>query len=181
MQSINSLLTKFQRNRFEPLVDPAEKIPDSPGNYILCLRHGSRLPSIGIEPTYSKFEGLDVVYTGISRDSLRRRDYRKHFTGNNAGQSTLRKSLGVLFGCMQIPRDKAALSNRTKFRPEDEQRLTEWMLDNLVMFYLVHPNFEQIEGKLIKHFNPPLNLRDNHSSVNLEFRKQLSLRRCNRA
>ena len=181
MQSINSLLDRFRRNRFEPSVDPAEKIPASPGTYILCLRRDSQLPSIGIKPTYTTFEGLDVIYTGISKDSLRRRDYRKHFTGNNAGQSTLRKSVGVLFGYGQIPRDKTTLSNKTKFCPEDEQRLTEWMSDNLVMFYLVHPNFRQIEGKLINHFNSPLNLRNNHSSVNFEFRKQLSQRRRNRA
>jgi hypothetical protein len=178
--NIDNLLDKFKRNRFEPLVHPAEKIPDRPGNYILCLRRGSKLPTIGIEPTHTRFEGLNVVYTGISSNSLRRRDYQKHF-GNNAGRSTLRKSLGVMFGCKQIPRDKATLSNRTKFCTEDEQRLTEWMKNNLVMFYLDQPNFGQIEGGLINHFSPPLNLRNNHNSVNLEFRKQLSQLRRKRA
>jgi hypothetical protein len=181
MMNIDDLLDKFRRNRYEPSsVYPAEKIPDRPGNYILCLRRGSKLRSIGIEPTCTTFEGLDVIYTGMSSD-LRRRDYHKHFIGNNAGQSTLRKSLGVLFGYRQIPRDKARLSNKTKFCSEDEQRLTEWMRNNLVMFYLDHPNFRQIEGKLINHYNPPLNLRDNHNPVNLEFRKQLSQLRRERA
>jgi hypothetical protein len=86
-----------------------------------------------------------------------------------------------MFGCKQISRDKATLSNRTKFRTEDEQRLTEWMKNNLVMFYLDQPNFGQIEGGLINHFNPPLNLRNNHNSVNLEFRKKLSQLRRKRA
>jgi hypothetical protein len=170
--NIDNLLGKFKGNR-------AEKIPDRPGNYILCLRRGSKLPPIGIEPTYTRFEGLNVVYTGISSNNLRKRD-QKHF-GKNAGQSTLRKSLGVMFGCKQISRDKATLSNRTKFRTEDEQRLTEWMKNNLVMFYLDQPNFGQIEGGLINHFNPPLNLRNNHNSVNLEFRKKLSQLRRKRA
>jgi hypothetical protein len=113
--NIDKLLDKFRRNRYEPSVDPSTAIPDKPGNYILCLRRGAKLPSIGIEPTYTAFEGLDVIYTGVSRDSLRRRDYHKHFRGNNAGQSTLRKSLGVLSGYKQIPRDRAARSSKTKF------------------------------------------------------------------
>jgi len=179
--NIDNILDKFRRNRYEPSVDPVEKIPDRPGNYILCLRRGSKLPPcMGIEPTCTTFEGLDVIYTGISNNSLRRRDYHKHF-GNNAGQSTLRKSLGVLFGYKQIPRDKSILSGKTKFCLEDEKRLTEWMQNNLVLFYLDHSNCKQIEGKLINHYNPPLNLRDNHNTVNLEFRKQLSQLRRKRA
>ena len=50
---------------------------------------------------------LDVYKRqGISTVSIRKRDYQQHFIGNNAGKSTLRKSLGSLMGFPKIPRDK---------------------------------------------------------------------------
>ncbi len=179
MQNADDLLSSFKNNLFVPSTDSSDRIPDCAGNYIMCLQHESKLPSIGIEPLFKTFESLNVIYTGISGDSLQRRDYKKHFTGNNAGQSTLRKSLGVMFGYRQIPQGKNP--RRTKFCREDEQQLTEWIRKNLVMFYLVHLNYRQIESDLIKHLNPPLNLLGNHNPINIEFRKLLSQLRCKRA
>lgn len=42
------------------------------------------------------------------------------------------------------------------------------------MFYIPTTDFDTIELMLINHFNPPLNLKDNHNSINSEFRKLLS-------
>ena len=79
-----------------------EPLPDKPGNYFIVLRVNCQLPSIGITPIYHKwnYENVkyDIIYTGISNQSLRVRDYKQHFTGNNAGRSTLRKSLGSMMG-----------------------------------------------------------------------------------
>ncbi len=115
-----------------------------------------------------------MIYTGIASGSLRTRDYREHFKGNNAGRSTLRKSLGVLFGYKQIPRDKEPNTGKTKFGNLDEQKLSEWMCANLVMFFFTTLNFNTIEIKLINHFNPPLNLKDNNNIINSDFRQLLS-------
>ena len=82
---------------FDPLRDTEMSLPDSPGNYIVVLRNSSILPEIGAKPVMKNLEidgrQFDVIYTGISSKSLRKRDYGQHFTGNNAGRSTLRKSL----------------------------------------------------------------------------------------
>ncbi len=174
LKDLKSLLENFKINRFDPNVDSEIKIVNRCGNYIICLRKNSKLPSVSLTPILTTFEGLDVLYTGIASINLRTRDYRQHFKGNNAGCSTLRKSLGVLFGYLQIPRDKNPNNGKTKFSNKDEQNLSEWMQANLIMFFLPSLDFNKVELNLIDHFNPPLNLKDNHNQINLEFRKHLS-------
>lgn len=171
---LTSLLQTFKQNRFDPTTDMETTIPDKSGNYILCLNTNSNLPKVSISPTFTSFDGLKVIYTGIAGSSLRSRDYRQHFKGNNSGRSTLRKSLGVLFNYKQIPRDSDPSNGKTKSELTDEQKLTEWMINNLVMYFLPTTNFDSIEIKLINHFNPPLNLKDNCNSINEDFRKLLS-------
>jgi hypothetical protein len=171
---LKAILESLKLNCFDPLVDSETKIDDKPGNYVLCLRKNSDLPKVSISPIWTNFNGLNVLYTGIAGGSLKTRDYRQHFKGNNAGRSTLRKSLGVLFGYKQIPRDKDPNTGKTKFNAFDEQELTEWMHSNLLMFFLPTTDFSGIEIKLIHHFNPPLNLKDNHNNVNADFRRLLS-------
>src|SRR5690606_13699447 len=84
---IDKILDSFKSSCFDPKLDEETKIDDSCGNYILCLRKNSKLPTVSISPTLTKFEGLNVVYTGIAGGSLRTRDFRQHFKGNNAGRS----------------------------------------------------------------------------------------------
>ncbi len=177
---LNSILEIFKLNRFDPQADSETTIDNCSGNYIICLRKESKLPSVSVSPILTTFEGLKVIYTGIAGGSLRTRDYRQHFKGNNAGRSTLRKSLGVLFIYKQIPRDKDPKSGRTKFNQKDELELTEWMHSNLIMFFLPTADYDNIELKLINNFNPPLNLKDNHNITNKDFRRLLSNLRATR-
>lgn len=181
MSDLKIILDDLKLNCFDPNIDIETKIPDSPGNYILCLRKHSKLPTPTTTTiTLTKFEGLDVIYTGIAGKSLRNRDYKQHFIGNNAGSSTLRKSLGVLFGYKLISRDKDPNTGKTKYRLEDEIELSKWMKSNLIMYFLPTADYKKIEIKLITHFNPPLNLKDNKNHVNTEFRKLLSNLRNNK-
>ncbi len=179
-KGLNSNLDNFKANRFDPQKDSETIIANSPGNYILCLKKNSNLPPVSIKPILTNFEGLQVIYTGIASGSLRTRDFKQHFKGNNAGRSTLRKSLGALFGYKQIPRDSDPTSGKTKFGNADELKLSEWMCDNLIMYFLPTSNFESIEIELINHFNPPLNLKDNSNIINFDFRRLLSSLRANK-
>jgi hypothetical protein len=173
-KGLNSNIDHFKINRFDPKTDSETIIANSSGNYILCLKENSKLPTVSIDPILTNFEGLQVIYTGIARGSLRTRDFRQHFKGNNAGRSTLRKSLGVLLGYKQIPRDSDPTTGKTKFDSTDEIKLSEWMCDNLIMYFLPTSNFKRIEIELINHFNPPLNLKDNSNTINFDFRRLLS-------
>lgn len=165
---------------FDPTKNTAGQIPDNPGNYIVCLRKGSKLPDVGIKFETKAYQGLQVIYTGIAGKSLRKRDYRQHFTGNNAGSSTLRKSIGSLFGYPKIARDKNADNGKSKFNLSDEMKLSEWMMKNLLLYFKTNADPDGLENELISTFNPPLNLSKNKNFINLEFRKKLSELRKNK-
>lgn len=171
---VDNPIEKGSFTLFDPKIHSSNEIPDNPGNYIVCLNKGSKLPSIGIECRMKSFQNLNVIYTGIAGKSLRKRDYRQHFTGNNAGSSTLRKSLGSLFGYPKIARDKDPTNGKTKFKENDEIKLSEWMKTNLVLYYKSNLNPDKLEDELIKNYNPPLNLSKNKNIENLNYRKRLS-------
>lgn len=181
MTEINSILNRFRQNIFSPDKDSGDKLPNAQGNYLFCLRDGVLFSptATNIKPVFRYVDGLRVIYTGIASKSIRGRDYKSHF-GDNAGRSTLRKSIGVLFGYKQVPRDRNPDSTKTKFGEVDEANLTSWMKTNLLMFFFVNPDCETDEMKLINHFNPPLNLNNNHNSDNYEFRKLVKKLRAER-
>jgi hypothetical protein len=160
------------KNYFDPKTDKKENIPKTSGNYILCLKNNSNLPTLLIKPTFKNLKALRVIYTG--EGSILRDRYEQHFEQNNAGRSTIRKSLGVLLGYKQIPRDNNLNNRKTKFSDSDEQKLTDWMRENLIFFFSPSTNYNNIENKLIAYFNPPLNLKGNNNEINATFRKELS-------
>ncbi len=163
---------------FDPMKDSQSTLPDIPGNYLIVLRKSSELPQIEIVPElhYIAYNNIHypVVYTGISTKSIRKRDYKQHFTGNNAGKSTLRKSLGSLMGFSKIPRDKSNPQNgKTKFNIENEEKLSQWMKENLLVFHSTKRTTEEIETyekELIQSLNPPLNIKSNTNPTNKGYR-----------
>lgn len=172
------ITSKFQI--FDPLKDDINTVPALSGNYILCLRKNSKLPDVGIHVTYKKFRDYEVIYVGSASGNLKKRDIKTHFNGN-AGESTLRKSLGCLFGYDLMPRDSHYDKNRkTKFNVTDEKKLSDWMKTNLLLFYYPNKEFDRNESTLIKELNPPLNLAKNHDCIDYEFRKHLSELRNNK-
>ena len=164
--------------KFDPLFDNPQSIPNEKGNYLILLKDNSDLPITKNEINWKYFQNKKVVYTGISNKSLRSRDFKQHFTGT-AGNSTLRKSIGSMFGFKKIPRDKVD-NGKTKFNKDDENKLTQWMKNKLELHYFPNETPEKYEQKLIDIFNPPLNLSKNKNTINLEFRKELSQLRKNK-
>ena len=162
---------------FDPMTMDSNMLPNVAGNYVFLLRKGSQLPQVDINPQIPEvpLDGntYQAIYTGIASKSLRRRDYRAHFIGNDASRSTLRKSIGSLFGYDLIPR-KEGDSKHEKFKPADEEKLTKWMKNNLLLAFVENADPESMEDKLIAELNPPLNLDKNDNTVNAEFRALLS-------
>lgn len=168
----------FDKNIFyKPNDSSSCPVPDNPGVYMICLNQSKSLPKIDINPTYNQFYGLDIVYIGISTKSLKTRDCKTHFEGNNAGRSTLRKSIGSMFGYKKIPRDINNPTNgKTKFNDNDEQQLSKWMSDSLVLYFndKVSTNIlSDLEYDLIANYKPILNISKNYDVVNVNFRKLL--------
>lgn len=166
---------------FDPMTMDNSMLPNVAGNYVFLLRKGSQLPKVDIEPKIPEvtLDGntYQAIYTGIASKSLRKRDYRNHFVGNDASYSTLRKSIGSLFGYDLILRKESDTKHK-RFKPDDEEKLTKWMISNLILVFVENANPEPLEVKLIAELNPPLNLDKNHNMVNKEFRALLSKLRC---
>ena len=164
---------------FDPTIMTKGLPVEAPGNYIFLLRPNVTLPTnmIAEQPEFTTltYEGTAyrVLYTGVTKDSLYKRVLKIHLTGNNAGKSTLRKSLGCLWGYTFVARDKKPDSKKTKFADKDEESITTWMRKNLLVLFVPNSNFEVDEQELIDMFNPPLNLQKNHNMVNSNYRRQL--------
>ena len=153
---------------FDPQNTTIDKIPSCEGNYIVVLRDESNLPKdrINFEPKFSDYNNHRVIYTGISIN-LRKRDIDNHLNGT-AGKSTLRKSLGVLFGYQLIPRDKNKITNKTTFKDDDEAKLSSWMKNNLLFYHCANNKSEVNEQVLIDTYDPPLNLDKSQVSKDSE-------------
>lgn len=167
---------------FYPLSSADDVLPARAGNYVFLLKEKVQLPidKVCNQPAIRtiEIEGLayQLIYTGIAGDNLRKRILKQHLYGNNAGRSTFRKSIGSLMGLKKMARDKVE-NSKTKFCETDEDKLTEWMQNNLVVLSFANENCEELENKMIAVLNPPLNLDKNKNTENRDFRKELSLLR----
>ncbi|MBQ7639413.1 MAG: hypothetical protein IJS91_00265 [Bacteroidales bacterium] len=159
---------------FNPLTDVGKSIPPVSGNYLVTIRDITALPSLGYKLVTQQFRGRELIYTGITESSLYRRIWKNHI-GSHAGSSTLRLTLGCLFGYTLIPRDKKTPNNgHVRFSPDDERGLRSWMKENLIFHFLPNDAPKALESELIARFNPPLNLSENENLVNSDFRATVS-------
>lgn len=179
MDKFEYCILEFKINIFDPSKDKAELIPDEKGVYLISVKNISQLPEQMRDVFFNRFNERQVLYVGLSGGrGLRKRDYRNHFNGT-ARNSTLRKSLGVLFGYEKVHRRNEAKSTKYRFDNDSEQELSRWMKANLMMHYCTGlENVELIETMLIGAFNPPLNLAKNKNETNKKFRQYLSKLRC---
>ena len=159
---------------FNPATGTRGDIPKAPGNYLVTIRDIKALPTMGYEVVTQQYQGQELIYTGISKTDLYKRIWKSHVYGT-AGRSTLRRTLGTLFGYAPIPRDKNNPTNgKIRFNEEDEAALTTWIKENLVFYIKLDDNPGELETELIRTLNPPLNLDENDNPVNQEFRAALS-------
>lgn len=160
--------TSFEE--YDPLVDNPESIPEVPGSLIFVLRYMSNLHQLA-GMNLKEFEGQEVIFVGES-ENLRKRIANEHFRGDSS-RSSFRISIGCLLDMELIPRDKMPDGVHFRFAKEDEQWLTQWMKENLLVYYKATPYHAQLTRLMISAFNPPLNL-DNTSPDRQEFRKELT-------
>lgn len=168
-----NILNSHTQYRFDPQCDIPEDLPNQTGLYMICVKNKSILEEKMPRAAYSVINDIPIIYIGISEtQGLRNRDYQNHFNGT-ARNSTLRKSLGSLFGWRA---DRIYdNSGRYRFNSMREQELTGWMHNNLVMLYWFNLNIDvgDLETKLINELDPPLNISKNKSPINEAFRKEL--------
>jgi len=116
--------------------------------------------------------GLTLLYAGISpkappkngRSPSKQTIYdrlRYHYKGNAEG-STLRLTLGVLLSeKLGIELRRVGSGKRMTFLEEGESLLSEWMDENALVTWIVHPEPWLMEAETIRDLSLPLNLDQN--------------------
>jgi hypothetical protein len=138
-------------------------LPDREGIYAFFVKDCHDLGKFGIPG--------QLIYVGISKDSLLVRDVNTHLASGQTGWSTFRRSLGAVLkqrlNLIAQKRDKnprKLRADKYKFDDAGEQRLTAWMIKNLkIGFWLAenHMTKEELrieEEKVIIKLKPTLDL-----------------------
>lgn len=105
---------------FNPATGTKGDIPKAPGNYLVTIRDINALPTLSNEVKTRQYKAQELLYTGISNTDLNNRIRNSHVYCTT-DRSTLRRTLGSLFGYFPIPRDKNNPGNgKIRFNVEDE-------------------------------------------------------------
>jgi hypothetical protein len=137
--------------------------PKKPGIYAFFLSDVSDLGQYG--------HGGQLLYIGISKDSLHNRDFNQHFKSGQTGRSTFRRSLGAVLKdklkLKAIPRgglNDAKRYDNYKFISQCEEALSEWMLQNLEIGYWIsegvmdYSALREHEEAVIRQLHPTFDL-----------------------
>jgi hypothetical protein len=138
-----------------------EKLPRIPGCYILSVR-----PEACRELGDELVGPSCVLYVGKAGDSIESRVQGAHMISGRSGISTLRRSLGALLRealeMRPVPRstnpgDVHRFQNYA-FDMDGEQRLSAWILQNVLAAGITSSSPADTEHELIRELQPPLNL-----------------------
>ncbi|MCW3124542.1 MAG: hypothetical protein JWO03_200 [Bacteroidetes bacterium] len=154
--------------------------PKKPGIYGFFLKNQSTLSDFG--------KGGQIIYIGISKDSLHDRDFNQHFKTGKTGSSTLRRSIGAILKTnlklKAIPRGGENDSKRfDNYKFKSEQLLTDWMIANLEIgnwvpsIALTNSQLRDIEKQITIELKPSLDLDNRTKRFNPLFDKLNTLRK----
>lgn len=157
--------------RREEVLAAPYPVPAEPGVYGWWFK---TLPAdIDVSNCIRREDGLVLLYAGISpskpssagvasKQNIRRR-IKLHYAGD-ASVSTLRKSLGCLLSEeLGIQLRRVGPTERFKFGSGEEQ-LSQWMADNALVSWIIHPQPWLLEDELIKTVDLPLNIDGAHNA-----------------
>lgn len=167
-----------------------DKAPTYPGVYFMLLKNGVKYPDTIGTPEFRKvlYNGKEyrVLYVGKAESGIQER-IEMHFYNNDASWSTVRKSLGCLFGMQRAYRrnSKGEVNKKSYlFTNEEEEKLSSWMKENIIYLYTFCPreNCVKKEDELINEFYPPINIDKNTNPLVIDYVKKLrKLRRNNKS
>jgi len=144
-------------------VDDHGTYPDQPRVYGFFLKPDAHLSEFG--------KSGQLLYIGIAKDSLRKRDLHQHFRSGATGSSTLRRSIGAILreplGMQPISRnfsDDPKRFDHYKFTPGGKEKLSVWIKQQLHVGYWIDDErmnyslFRDYEEEVIKELHPTLDL-----------------------
>ncbi|MEV8547936.1 GIY-YIG nuclease family protein [Streptomyces sp. NPDC051572] len=118
-------------------------------------------------PVNESDPGQRLLYLGKAK-RLRTRIISNHL--RDSGRSTLRRTLAGLL--MPAEGYRTTWTDRVVVTPEDEQRLTDWMREHLLLTWSERPDPVPLETTLISRLRPPLNLDGTEQGTTRERVKQ---------
>lgn len=126
---------------------------------------GKKFPLQNFEVPHNR-----IIYIGKTESSQQSRDANTHFRTGKTGSSTVRKSIGALLSQSEeiIPIIRSLTdiekgrTSHYKFDDTSEEKVTQWMLNNLAVSFYEYPSsiteINQLETELINFLQPVLNI-----------------------
>jgi hypothetical protein len=127
-----------------------------------------------------------IIYVGKTESSQEARDAKTHFTSGKTGNSTVRKSIGSILreqdNLIPIPRNESDYTkgrfSHFKFDSDSEEKITNWMRNNLALSFYDYPMsndlIDKLETEIILELTPILNIdHKNHKNPYKDLIKQL--------
>lgn len=124
-------------------------------------RDGWTLLYVGISPGPPRADGKPAVHS----DLRKRIHYHYGAGGASADGSTLRKSLGVLLGDRLGFTLRRIGSGKRQSFAGGEAVLSEWMAENAMVSWALHPEPWFLEAKLFAALDLPLNFQGNERNA----------------
>lgn len=142
-----------------------------PGIYAIFFI-GDNFPLLG-----SSVSKHQIIYIGKTESSQEERDAKTHFISGKTGSSTVRKSIGSLLREQEnlnpIPRNSIDYQkgrySHFKFDDNSEEKITNWMENNLALSFFEYPKtkqeIEDLETEIIDELVPILNISKNPKNL----------------
>ncbi|MGO1320376.1 MAG: GIY-YIG nuclease family protein [Galactobacter sp.] len=155
----------LQPERFRPVVDLLDAVPDGHGVYAVRVLDADALP----EPfrAHAHDRGTDLLYIGSATGrSLKRRMIHDELEGR--GHGTFFRSIGVVLGYRPLVGSLVGSANHLdfSFETEDILSITQWLRSHVeVSWVQVEDGAEAISAGLVHEYTPLLNLRGNPAAL----------------
>ena len=173
----NEIIIELLKSGLTPFME-IQNFSEHPGIYAIGFE-GDNFP---FPLTTLSVTNGDIIYIGKTNCSQKRRVLNTHFRSGRTGSSTLRRSLGALLRkeltLKPIPRSLVNGRVRDyKFIIESENKLTEWMINNLTVSFYNYLGgkrlLRELESEIISILNPILNIDGNAINQNGSLIKEL--------
>ena len=173
----NEIIIELLKSGLTPFME-IQNFSEHPGIYAIGFE-GDNFP---FPLTTLSVTNGDIIYIGKTNCSQKRRVLNTHFRSGRTGSSTLRRSLGALLRkeltLKPIPRSLVNGRVRDyKFIIESENKLTEWMINNLTISFYNYLGgkrlLRELESEIISILNPILNIDGNAINQNGSLIKEL--------
>ncbi|UUV20651.1 GIY-YIG nuclease family protein [Paenimyroides aestuarii] len=139
-------------------------VPNTSGIYCIRISNIDKIPN-----PFNLFlsdRRHNIIYMGIAKKSLRTRFLNQELRAN--GHGTFFRSIGAILGYRPLKGSLVSKKNKHnyKFSNTDEQKIINWINDNLVVNWIeFNDDFDTLEKSLIQKYKPLINISKNPSAL----------------